>query len=256
MKFVVFGAEQRLGAVVGEAIVDLNRANPALPSNLAAFIAGGDPLLQAAASAVGKGVPLEAKGVKLHAPWPRKRIAMAGGNYADHLAGMIANQRGEPLSGDMLQMAYAEARKKGQWGFWKVLDEVAGPGDEVPYPRERTGYFDYEGEVAIVIGKRGKNIRAEEVTEYVWGITLANDWSIRDNVSPGGGTSYNLSKTFDFSCSLGPCIAVGEADTVGRLPGQRLSDAFRQPVLIDNRPGAGGIITSDVVTNVQVQRRP
>ncbi len=212
MKFVVFGPERRVGALLGDSIVDLNRADPQLPSDLAAFIAGGPANLEAAARVIERAPRLDAKGVKLHAPWPGKRIAMVGGNYADHLAGMMANQRGEPMTGDLMQAACAEARKKGQWGFWKVPDEVAGPDDEVPYPRERTKYFDYEGEVAIVIGKRGKNIRAEHAADYVWGITLANDWSIRDNVSPPGGTSYNLSKTFDFSCSFGPCIAVGEAD--------------------------------------------
>ena len=228
MKIVVFGPEKRVGALAGDAIIDLNRADPDLPCNLAAFIAGGAPMLKAAAWAVENAAPLDANGVKLHAPWPGKRIAMVGGNFADHLAGMIANQRGEAINGDMIQTAYAEARKKGQWGFWKVLDEVAGPGDEVPYPRERTRYFDYEGEIAIVIGKRGKNIRAEDVAEYVWGITLANDWSIRDNVGPGGGTSYNLSKTFDFSSSLGPCIAVGEGDFQATDCETRVNGELRQ----------------------------
>ena len=76
----------------------------------------------------------------------------------------------------------AEAKKAGQWGFWKVPAEVAGPGGTIPFPK-RVTYFDYEGEVAIVIGKRGKNIPASKVNDYVWGVTLFHDWSIRD----GGG---------------------------------------------------------------------
>ena len=54
-----------------------------------------------------------------------------------------------------------EAKKAGQWGFWKVPAEVAGPADTIPFPK-RVTYFDYEGEVAIVIGKRGKNIPASK----------------------------------------------------------------------------------------------
>jgi 2-keto-4-pentenoate hydratase/2-oxohepta-3-ene-1,7-dioic acid hydratase in catechol pathway len=102
-----------------------------------------------------------------------------------------------------------EAKKVGQWGFWKVPVEVAGPNEPIPFPR-RVSYFDYEGEVAIVIGKRGKNIPSSQINEYVWGVTLFHDWSIRD----GGGTdrvvSYNLQKNFDGAASMGPCIAVGE----------------------------------------------
>jgi 2-keto-4-pentenoate hydratase/2-oxohepta-3-ene-1,7-dioic acid hydratase in catechol pathway len=104
-----------------------------------------------------------------------------------------------------------EAKKAGQWGFWKVPAEVAGPNDTIPFPK-RVTYFDYEGEVAIIIGKRGKDIPAGKIRDYVWGVTLFHDWSIRD----GGGTdrvvSYNLQKNFDGAVSMGPCIVVGELD--------------------------------------------
>jgi 2-keto-4-pentenoate hydratase/2-oxohepta-3-ene-1,7-dioic acid hydratase in catechol pathway len=103
-------------------------------------------------------------------------------------------------------------RANGQWGFWKVPDEVAGPDDEIPYPK-RTEYFDYEGEAAIVIGKRIKDASASQLRECVWGVTLLNDWSIRDGMAPGSRPmSYNLAKNFDRSTSMGPCIVVGELD--------------------------------------------
>ena len=57
--------------------------------------------------------------VKLHAPWPERRIACVGGNYAAHTE---------------------EAKKAGQWGFWKVPAEVAGPNDAIPFPK-RVTYF-------------------------------------------------------------------------------------------------------------------
>ena len=86
-------------------------------------------------------------------------------------------------------------------------------GRATPFPSPSAlPTFDYEGEVAIVVGKRGKNIPAAKIREYVWGVTLFHDWSIRD----GGGTdravSYNLQKNFDGAVSMGPCIIVGEAD--------------------------------------------
>lgn len=214
MKIVVFGPEQRVGALVNGKIVDLNRADQSLPSNLAAFIAAGKNAVEAAQRAIKSAsgaALLDAKGVKLHAPWAHKRVAMVGGNYADHLAGMNANMHGEPLTPDSVKKAFNAAREKGQWGFWKVLDECAGDGDDIVFPK-RTRYLDYEGEIAIVVGKRGKDIPASRIADYVWGVTVVNDWSIRD----GGGTprtmSYNTAKNFDGSCTLGPCIAVGEVD--------------------------------------------
>lgn len=239
MKIVVYGSEHRTAAWVGGRVIDLNRgivrelgeqkqsaaqaqADTRLPPRLLDFIARGAPALEDAQRVVdrfGALAPADDRGeprvvhdiddVKLHAPWPGRRIACVGGNYAEHLAGMWANRLGK--TGVSVEQITAEARQAGQWGFWKVPAEVAGPNDAIPFPK-RVTYFDYEGEVAIVIGKRGKNIPAAQIRDYVWGITLLHDWSIRD----GGGVervvSYNLQKNFDGAVSMGPCIAVAEAD--------------------------------------------
>ena len=214
MKIVVFGPDRRVGALLEGKIVDLNRADANLPPELGAFIAAGRPALDAAQKALKNSscaALVDSKGVRLHAPWAHKRIAMVGGNFADHLAGMNANMHGEPLTPDSVKKAYASAREKGHWGFWKVIDECSANGDDLAYPK-RTRYLDYEGEVAVIIGKRGKDVAASQIADYVWGVTVVNDWSIRD----GGGTprtmSYNVAKNFDGSCSLGPCIVVGELD--------------------------------------------
>jgi 2-keto-4-pentenoate hydratase/2-oxohepta-3-ene-1,7-dioic acid hydratase in catechol pathway len=130
-----------------------------------------------------------------------------GGNYADHLAGM---ESGNPRPS--LDEVARKARERGQWGFWKVPHAVAGPNDEIAYPK-RTEYFDYEGEGAIVIGKAGKDIAAHRIGEFVWGVTLINDWSIRDGMGSPRPMSYNVAKNFDGSTSMGPCILVGELDS-------------------------------------------
>lgn len=211
MKIVVFGPDRRVGALREDKVIDLNRADSSLPARLDVFIEAGQAALDRARRALetvrGDAV-VTASSVKLHAPWPGRRLAMVGGNYADHLAGMLSNMTGKPMS---VAEAADEARKKGHWGFWKSLAEVTADGDEVPYPK-RTRYLDYEAEVAIVIGRRGKDIRASDSGDYIWGVTLANDWSIRDNTGTPFSVSYNLSKNFDGSCTLGPCIAVGEVD--------------------------------------------
>jgi 2-keto-4-pentenoate hydratase/2-oxohepta-3-ene-1,7-dioic acid hydratase in catechol pathway len=216
VNIVVFGPHKRTGVLDGEHIIDLNAVDAALPATLLPLIelgAAGKGRIAAALDKMRGAVldgtkVLAANGVQLHAPWPGKRVACAGGNYAEHSYGMAVN-RGTP---DVtLEKMYAQMRAAGNWGFWKVLDAAAGPGDEVPYP-SRAEYFDYEGEVAIVIGKRGKNIPAAELSDYVWGVTVANDWSNRDMSGPQRAMSFNLAKNFDLSLSIGPSIAIGEID--------------------------------------------
>lgn len=218
MKIVVFGAQQRVGALLDHAVVDLNRGSERIPAQLEAFIAAGQPALDEAQRVIAhaadagpdSGLLVPLNQTKLHAPWPRRRIACVGGNYAAHLIGMEAGRAGDGEA--TLESVTRRTRTNGQWGFWKVPDEVAGPDEEIPYPK-RTEYLDYEGEAAIVIGTRIKDASASQLRDCVWGVTLLNDWSIRDGVAPNSRPmSYNLAKNFDRSTSMGPCIVVGELD--------------------------------------------
>jgi acylpyruvate hydrolase len=253
MRIVVFGPEQRVGAWENETIVDLNRAfggylrergesgheqtaAARVPASLQAFIAAGPAALDDARRAIEHAsaggltaapdgrVVFRADDVKLHAPWPRQRIACAGGNYADHLRGMEVHRHGDQITQEEVAQ---NARAEGQWGFWKLIAEVAGPEDEIPYP-SRTSYLDYEGEVAIVIGSRGKNIAADRIDDYVWGISLFHDWSIRDGPRIMKSQSYGLAKNFDRSASLGPCIVVGELTPQNVDAETRVNGAVRQ----------------------------
>jgi 2-keto-4-pentenoate hydratase/2-oxohepta-3-ene-1,7-dioic acid hydratase in catechol pathway len=255
MKIVVFGPERRVGALVGDKVIDLNRgmvrhlqergetnaeerAAESLPPRLLNFIECGAAGLENAQRVIDRFanvVPGDDRGepkvahnagaVKLHAPWPERRIACVGGNYAAHLAGMWANRLGK--TDVSIEQITEEARKGGQWGFWKVPAEVAGPGDTIPFPK-RVTYFDYEGEVAIVIGKRGKNIAAAKINEYVWGVTLFHDWSIRDAGGTDRVVSYNLQKNFDGAVSMGPCIVAGELDHQNIDAETRVNGVVRQ----------------------------
>jgi acylpyruvate hydrolase len=190
-----------------------------LPHRLLPFIETGQGGLEKARQAIAhagsgpraEGVVFDRQAVKLHAPWPGKRIAAVGGNFADHLMGMFT---GRPGGGPRTQEeATREAREYGHWGFWKVPDQVVGPDGEIPYP-SRTRYLDYEGEPGIVIGRRAKDISAAGYRDLVWGVTLLNDGSIRDGMGTQQprGISYNLAKNFDGSAAIGPCIAVDEID--------------------------------------------
>lgn len=227
MKIVVFGNERRVGVLAGEQVIDLNRTDPSLPANLEAFISAGPAAIDGAQRAVdkisslGPGAVLALSSVKLQAPWASRRIACVGGNYASHLRGMQGDGN---LS---LEEVTRRTREAGQWGFWKVPYAVAGPEDEIPFPKRCT-YFDYEGEAAIVIGRQGKDIPGSRLHDYVWGVTLFDDWSIRDGMGSPRPMSYNLPKNFDGSTSMGPCIVVGELDPQNVEVELRINGDLRQ----------------------------
>jgi 2-keto-4-pentenoate hydratase/2-oxohepta-3-ene-1,7-dioic acid hydratase in catechol pathway len=241
MKVVVFGPLKRTGALHDGNVVDLSyayakylrertnepsplgMADVVVPSDLARFIEGGPRALEAAQTALdylsgqaqdkfgpsGERLAHEQATVRLHAPRPNgARIACAGGNFADHAAAMAVKMRGRAYEGD----AYQEIRNAGFWGFWKLGREIVGPEGELIYP-DRCNRLDYEGEIAIVLGKRGADLKASQLNEYVWGVTMLADWSIRaPREGPGGPLNFAFPKNFDTSCSLGPCIVIGEAD--------------------------------------------
>ena len=241
MKIVVFGPHRRTGVLQDGEIVDIAGAfakclrerdgerNPVVvadalaPSDLGRFIEGGKRALDNAASALdylahahdrtgidGATIVHKTGAVTLHAPRARgARLACAGGNFADHSAAMAARraERGETSEGPIVDER-ERVRKRGFWGFWKVDRESVGPDGRVIYPK-RAIRLDYEGELAIVLGRQGKNIRAADQNDYVWGVTLLGDWSIR--LSPEHGPlQFGMQKNFDTSCSIGPCILVEE----------------------------------------------
>lgn len=246
MKIVTYGSLGRVGVLVDGFVVDANRAYAELlefrgemyperlagervPSRLVDYIARGTDAI--ACSEEGVAFALTASRARperterpeqasasvlpvaqagLRAPWAGRRIACAGGNFAAHSARMARDANGESAGHGDSRTGPAE----GQWGFWKVTEEVLGPGSALRYPR-RAGHLDYEGEPVAVIGRRGKNIRADKAESHIWGVTLANDWSIRSEPRPGQRQrrlSYNLDKNFDGCISVGDCIAVGEVD--------------------------------------------
>jgi 2-keto-4-pentenoate hydratase/2-oxohepta-3-ene-1,7-dioic acid hydratase in catechol pathway len=245
MKIVVCGPQRRVGALDADRVIDLNlafanylrergsasdprgEADERVPAQLERFILGGARTLEDAQRALEHADEQSSQPraqVKLHAPSVyRPRVACAGGNYARHMAGALAS-RGEQVSVDEV---YRRSRDGGPWGFWKVIDEFAGDGDGVVYPARAT-LFDYEGEVTVVLGQRASDIPARRAAEHIWGITLLNDWSIRNDMGPARVLNFNMPKNFVTSVSLGPCIVVGELDPQAIQVQTRVNGELRQ----------------------------
>lgn len=95
--------------------------------------------------------------------------------------------------------------------FMKSVAAVQNPGDPILLPRQlRSDAVDYECELAVVIGRRGKNIPREEALQYVLGYTCANDVSARDWQMQWGGGQWCRGKTFDTFCPLGPHLVTAD----------------------------------------------
>jgi 2-keto-4-pentenoate hydratase/2-oxohepta-3-ene-1,7-dioic acid hydratase in catechol pathway len=133
------------------------------------------------------GVRYPAKDVRLLSPITPTKIVCIGQNYLEHIKEIGATPPREPLF------------------FLKPPSSLIGPGEAIVYPRNATR-VDYEGELAIVIKRRMKDIPESEAKEYVLGYSCFNDVTERDLV---GKNPFNLTiaKGFDtFSC-FGPYIA-------------------------------------------------
>jgi 2-keto-4-pentenoate hydratase/2-oxohepta-3-ene-1,7-dioic acid hydratase in catechol pathway len=120
-------------------------------------------------------------------PRPRKNVFCVGKNYADHVAEM---------GGDAIPEAPVV--------FTKAPNTVIGAGHPVQSHFDVTQELDYEGELAIVIGKKGKKITADEAMDYVFGYTIINDITARD--LQRRHKQFFLGKSLDTSCPMGPNI--------------------------------------------------
>ncbi|MBN1852249.1 MAG: fumarylacetoacetate hydrolase family protein [Pirellulales bacterium] len=91
--------------------------------------------------------------------------------------------------------------------FMKATTAVQNPEDPIFLPRcLRSEQVDYECELAVVIGKRCKNVPRDEAINYILGYTCANDVSARDWQGKWGGSQWCRGKTFDTFAPLGPCL--------------------------------------------------
>ncbi len=182
----------RTGAIVVregvEFIVDLNRANPSLPSEMLAFLQLGEPGLELARQALGSDDPRASillEDARLGPPVPNpSKIICLGLNYHDH-----APQGDQPAQNFPTLFA-------------KYNNCIIGPGDAILLPSV-TDQVDFEAEMAVVIGKRGKDIPAHQALDYVAGYTAFNDVSARDYQTRT--SQWIQGKTFEYFWPHGAC---------------------------------------------------
>ncbi|GGP54198.1 fumarylacetoacetate hydrolase family protein [Saccharothrix coeruleofusca] len=116
---------------------------------------------------------------------------------------------------------------------------VVAPGAAVVLPKVADAEVDYEGEVAVVIGRSAKEVSVHRAWEHVAGLTVVNDVSARDiqaRAMAGDLTvSISTAKSFDTFKPMGPCLVT--ADEVGAQPDLRLITRVNGEVRQDDRTG-------------------
>ncbi|WP_404475676.1 fumarylacetoacetate hydrolase family protein [Microbacterium aerolatum] len=167
-------------------------------------VLAGDPMF-AGFDTTGERVPL-ADAALLAPVIPRSKVVCVGKNYHDHAAEMGGVAPEEPLL------------------FLKPNTSVIGPGDTIVRPTlsEQT---EHEGELAVVIGRIAKNVKAENALDYVFGYTVANDVTARDLQRKDG--QWTRGKGFDTFCPLGPVIET-EFDDADATIETRVNGEVRQ----------------------------
>ncbi|MHB0856297.1 MAG: fumarylacetoacetate hydrolase family protein [Anaerolineae bacterium] len=198
MRLVTFvhNGQARLGALHprdAQKVVDLNGLDGRLPSDILVFLAAGEHARSLAAQALQTSDPstaLDLSAVTLLAPVPRPgKIMCVGLNYRDHAEESHMEVPEYPTI------------------FTKYANCVTGPGADIVLPKV-SDQIDYEGELAVVIGKRGRHISEADAPQYVAGYVPFNDVSARDYQMRT--TQWTIGKTFDTFGPMGPALVTSD----------------------------------------------
>lgn len=121
-------------------------------------------------------------------PRPRKNIMCVGKNYRDHA----------------IEMGSEADIPEHVMVFTKAPTAVIGHENAIRVHESITSELDYEGELALVIGKRGKNIPRTDAYDYIFGYTILNDITARD--LQARHKQFFIGKSLDTTCPIGPWI--------------------------------------------------
>ncbi|HEX3314667.1 MAG TPA: fumarylacetoacetate hydrolase family protein [Gemmataceae bacterium] len=230
-------AGPRAAVLVGDHLVDVHAVDPGVPPTVRQILEGGPATLQAALHAAQRSeafkIPVaDAQFVAaVHDP---HKIVCIGLNYKDHAA-----ESGVPIPKDPVL-------------FSKYATALIGHGESIVLPPV-SSEVDYEAELVIVIGRRGRNIPAAAALEYIAGYTIGHDVSARDWQLKKDGKQWMAGKTFDTFAPLGPYLVTSDEvpdpqnlRIALRLNGQTMQDSSTTQLIFGVREAVAYI--SQVVT--------
>ena len=175
MKLVSYRTEDRehLGVYVNGHIYNLNSCNKLIPDEMNAFLQGGEALMERAKQVnkdiiEGKLKPKEEVFYEILAPVPHPTSCRDGYAFRQHVAAARRNRKVEMIAEfDQYPIFY-----------FTNHNAIQGPG-EIECMPDHFQKLDFELEVAVVIGKKGRNIKAAEADDYIAGYMIMNDLSAR-----------------------------------------------------------------------------
>jgi 2-keto-4-pentenoate hydratase/2-oxohepta-3-ene-1,7-dioic acid hydratase in catechol pathway len=194
--------ERAIGVLEGDEVVDLSGSG--LPTDTVDLIAQWDR--SKVEHAVEQGRRLAADRVRLLAPLhPRKNVMAVGRNYRDHArefsaSGFDASEKQEVPDHPVI--------------FTKAPTSVIGPDEPIVLANDPTGTTDYEGEMAVVMGRVARNVAKDDALDHVFGWTIVNDVTARDLQKRH--VQWFVGKSPDTFCPMGPAITtIDELSDVG-----------------------------------------
>jgi 2-keto-4-pentenoate hydratase/2-oxohepta-3-ene-1,7-dioic acid hydratase in catechol pathway len=161
-------------------------------------------------------------------PSPRRNIFCVGLNYAEH-AKESAEARGREAKIPKVPVF-----------FTKATHAVNGPYSDIPFDPAVSTQIDWEAELGVVIGRRGKNISQAGAMSYVFGYTVINDVSARDLQAAHG--QFFKGKSLDGACPMGPWIVT--------------ADEVADPHALGIRCRVNGVIKQEAATSQMIFKIP
>ena len=217
MKLVSYlkAGETQLGAIVNEALYNLQSVNENLPKNIIDFFQSSNELIQQTEKQLSKiadnSVRLEpVKDFTLLAPVPRPTSCRDGYAFRQHVESARRN-RGVEMIKEFDQYPIF---------YFTNHNAVQGPGDIYCMP-DHFQQLDFELEVAIVIGKEGRNIKAKDADAYIAGFTIMNDLSARKLQMEEMLLNLGPAKGKDFSTVIGPWLVTPDELSAYLVPAKQ-----------------------------------
>jgi 2-keto-4-pentenoate hydratase/2-oxohepta-3-ene-1,7-dioic acid hydratase in catechol pathway len=225
-------AGSHVGVIVDDEIIAVQHLGLGLPEDIPAILAGGSPRLDQIAGGIDKATRRETlEDVELLAPIPRPpKFLGAGMNYATHAAELREPATPSPeLTTALAAMGHLKAAYPNSpvpVVFNKQTSCIGGPHDEIWAPFGAKS-LDYEGELAIVIGRRGRRLDVDGAAAVIAGYTVTNDISVRE------WQNYNAliwpGKSFETHGPTGPWVVTADELEVDALAVRTwVNDELRQ----------------------------
>jgi len=204
MRFVSFQKNEQLavGSLIPDEKTVINLTGAGLPDDLSSIVEMGKKGLVMAEKAARNAERISLSEVKLLAPFPRPRrnVICVGKNYFEHSKEFEKSGFDSTSGGQTVPDAPVI--------FTKATTSVIGPGEPIPASSDPSGSTDYEGELAVVIGRTGRNVVQAEAFDHVCGYTIVNDVTARSIQQLH--KQWFLGKSLDGFCPMGPCFITSD----------------------------------------------